>query len=61
MSERTANVMTFLKANRRSPVISGTAFPEGGGGYTLQSGKSFEFTLEECRSMPIPRWKGEGA
>jgi hypothetical protein len=57
VGEVTENVAAFLKANRRSKVISGYGNPGGGGGYTLNSGKSFTFTLDEMRSMPMPEWK----
>ncbi len=57
------NAAAFIKANKRSPVISGYALepdprkPAKGASYTLQSGKTFTLTVEECRQIGMPRWK----
>lgn len=55
----TPNVALFVKENDKSLVYSGAAFPGGGGSYSLESGKSFRFTLQEARSLPLgyPKWK----
>lgn len=56
----TDNVKEFMKANRRSPVITGAADRENGGAtYRLQNNKTFHLSLDECRSLPVdfPRWK----
>lgn len=56
----TDNVNEFVKANRRSPVITGAADRENGGAtYWLQNNKMFRLSLDECKSLPagFPRWK----
>ncbi len=52
------NVQQIMTANDKSKVVSGAAFEDGGGRYTLDDGKSFVFTLEEARSLPkgYPNW-----
>lgn len=55
-NKQTANVRAFIKANELEPVVSGAAFAEGGGSYTLRNGRSFRFTLAEAQSMPSPTW-----
>jgi hypothetical protein len=57
--KQTANVQTFLEWNQQHPVISGQAFPGGGAKYVTKDGMSFRFTLEECRSMDMPKWDFE--
>jgi hypothetical protein len=49
-------VLSFVEANRKSPVVEGHAFPGGGGRYILEDGSDFKFTLDEMRAMPMPRW-----
>ena len=50
----------FIAANAESGVVSGAAFGKGrGGNYTLADGRSFDLTLEDMRSMPMPRWDFE--
>ncbi len=44
MSEKqTDNVKKFVAANKKSKVISGSAFEGGGGCYTLNNGEHFFF------------------
>lgn len=54
----TKNVKRFIAANKESKVVSGYANEGGGGGYRLEDGRSFDFTLEEARSIPagLPDW-----
>lgn len=52
----TPKAQGFIDANKESPVVSGSAHPGGGGVYTLEDGRSFSLSLEDCRSMPMPRW-----
>lgn len=54
----TENAKAFLAANKRSPVVSGSAIGRGGEGatYTLRSGKSFTLSREECEQIGPPRW-----
>lgn len=49
----------FMSANKESGVVSGHAFNGGGGNYRLADGRSFDLTLEDMRSMPMPRWDFE--
>lgn len=51
----------FLAANRRSPVVSGSAIGSGGQGawYELRSGVIFKLTAEECREIGMPWWLGQ--
>lgn len=60
VSRMSSNAQAFLAANRRSPVISGSAIGNGGEGghYTLRSGRSFTLTREECEQVGMPRWLG---
>jgi hypothetical protein len=57
------NARAFVAANKRSPVVSGYALeqdprkPSRGGSYTLQNGKEFTLSVEECRVIGMPRWK----
>lgn len=55
----TENAKAFLAANKRSPVIAGTAIGRGGEGchYELQSGKVFTLSRDECEQIGMPRWK----
>lgn len=46
----------FIAANKESGVVSGAAFNGGGGNYTLADGRSFDLSLADMRSMPMPRW-----
>jgi hypothetical protein len=54
------NAQTFVAANFLSPVIEGTVKGEGGEGavYTLQDGRRFELSADECKAVGLPRWKG---
>lgn len=52
----TEKAKRFIAANANSPVVSGSAKPEGGARYRLRDGKVFVLTLAECRSMPMPKW-----
>ena len=59
MTEPTTKAKAFMKANDASPVVSGAARGRGlGGSYTLEDGKYFVLSLEDCRSLPegYPRW-----
>lgn len=53
---QTDNVKRFVELNKTSPVLSGSADRGGGGSYRLASGYWFSFTLDEARSMPMPKW-----
>jgi hypothetical protein len=65
VSALTANAAAFLAANKESPVVSGAVTHKGaerpenvtGSVYELDDGRTFTLTTEECRSMPVPRWK----
>ena len=59
----------FIAANAKSPVVEGEvktiALPGkggmiehigDGGRYRLKNGKWYDLSLEDCRSMPMPRW-----
>lgn len=55
----TRKAAQFVKANTESKVVSGAALGEGkGGSYTLEDGRSFRLSLEDCRSLPdnYPKW-----
>lgn len=54
----TENAQNFVKANKLSPVVSGTAIGNGGQGahYTLRDGRTFTLTAAECRQVGEPRW-----
>lgn len=52
----TPKAAEFIAANAKSGVISGAAFSGGGGNYTLADGRSFDLSLEDMRSMPMPKW-----
>lgn len=52
----TKRAAAFMAANRDSPVVSGNAYAGGGGSYTLENGAHYKLTLEDMRSMPMPRW-----
>ena len=52
----TMNARAFIEANEKSPVIMGSAHPEGGITYVLKNRRTFALSLNECRSMPMPRW-----
>lgn len=54
--EPTKRAAAFMAANAQSPVVSGEAFPSGGAHYRLEDGSEYKLTLEDCRSMPMPRW-----
>jgi hypothetical protein len=62
----TDNARAFQAANAKSPVVSGAARHRGaprpenviGSSYTLENGDTFTLSVAECRSMPMPRWKG---
>lgn len=63
--EPTKKAALFIGANKASPVIIGAAVMngrEGGQGayYTLEDGRRFKLSGEDCRSLPegFPRWKG---
>jgi ribosomal protein L24E len=47
----------FVKANARSPIVSGFAIGRGGEGavYVLQNGQEFRLTAAECEKA-APRW-----
>ncbi len=51
----------FIVANDQSPVIAGHVIEleHGGGQYTLDDGRIFRMTAEECRKLPAgyPKWK----
>lgn len=55
------NAASFKTANDESPVVAGhvISLENGGGQYTLENGKIFRLTAEECRSLPenYPKWK----
>jgi hypothetical protein len=52
------NVERFKKANAVSPVVKAQSVPGGGRGgvYTLEDGKTFTFSADECMLIR-PRWK----
>lgn len=58
-------VQDFLRANSRSPVVSGWAIeenpnkPSRGAVYELMGGHIFKLTAEECREIGLPWWKGQ--
>jgi hypothetical protein len=52
----TPKAAEFTKANAKSGVISGAVFAGGGGNYTLADGRSFDLSLADMRSMPMPKW-----
>jgi hypothetical protein len=53
----TPKAAEFIKANAESGVVSGAAHgPQGGGTYTLADGRSFDLSLEDMRSMSMPKW-----
>ncbi len=62
MNAPTEKAREFMTANEASPVVSGYAIepdprkPGKGGCYTLKDGRMFRLSLEDCRSMPAPRW-----
>lgn len=51
----------FIKENDISPVVVGAAKGNGGEGayYTLENGKRFSLSLQDCRDLPsgYPKWK----
>jgi len=54
----------FVEANKRSPVVAGQVISteHGGAVYTLEDGRRFELTRDECREAhkmtgDLPRWK----
>lgn len=55
-AKRTINVVHFMEENATCAVVAGEAFPKGGGRYKLANELHFNFTLEEMRSMPMPKW-----
>jgi hypothetical protein len=56
--EKTRNVLEFLEANKKSPVIKGIAVSGGGRGsrYILKNGKKFILNREECAMIGCPKW-----
>jgi len=52
----TKKAARFMAANKEIPVVSGAGMPGGGGTYTLKDGRSFRLSLEDMRSMPMPKW-----
>jgi len=58
LARMTPNARAFVEANAVSPIASGEAVGEGGEGsiYTLQDGKVFRLTQQECASIGEPRW-----
>lgn len=47
----------FVRANAESPVVIGEVLgPNGGARYTLDDGRRFTLSVEDCKSMPHPRW-----
>jgi hypothetical protein len=53
------NLDTFIAANRRSAVVTGSVIGRGGQGahYTLGNGLTFTLTADECRQTDV-RWQG---
>ncbi len=49
----------FIAANKRSPVVSGSAIGKGGEGayYTLANSKTFKLSRDDCAAVGHPRWK----
>lgn len=56
MMKPTKKAAEFIKANSESGVIAGAARSTGGGTYTLADGRSFDLSLDDLRSMPMPKW-----
>lgn len=57
----TKKAAEFIAANIESGVVAGAAFEGGGGSYTLKDGRTFRLSLEDMRSMKMPRWDfGDG-
>ncbi|WP_454287221.1 hypothetical protein [Rhizobium arsenicireducens] len=55
----TPKAKKFMMANDKSKVVSGaTNGPGLGGSYTLDNGRYFRLSLEDCRSLPdnYPNW-----
>ena len=52
------NARDFLQANKRSPVVFGSAIGNGGQGafYRLRSGRAFTLSREECEAVGEIRW-----
>lgn len=55
-----ANVRDFIRANDASPVIQGEVADLGRGGafYTLECGRVFKLSRDQCRALPpeYPKW-----
>lgn len=51
----------FMEENDKHPVIIGAAIGNGGQGgyYTLENGKSYRLSLEDCQALAegYPKWK----
>lgn len=56
------NAKRFLVANKESPVVSGAALepnpnrPSRGARYTLDDGRTFTLSREDCEQVGMPRW-----
>jgi hypothetical protein len=50
---KTANVVSFLSANKVSPVVRGGS----GGRYVLETGEVFTLSREEVEMVGCPRFK----
>lgn len=57
----TGKSLQFKRENDVSPVVAGVAKGNGGEGayYTLENGKRFSLSLQDCLDMPsgYPKWR----
>lgn len=51
----------FIEANRASPIVYGSVRSTGGAYYTLDNGRSFVLSRDDCERISfrvgMPRWK----
>lgn len=54
----TKKAREFREANRRSPVVYGSAIGDGGRGayYRLEDGKTFRLGKADCAAAGMPLW-----
>ncbi|HET6943348.1 MAG TPA: hypothetical protein VFH89_14425 [Sphingomicrobium sp.] len=52
-----ARAVSFLLANKDSPVVYASVLERDGCCYRLENGKLFTLNASECRSIGHPRWR----